>query len=200
MRMLVKKGFEQWAKQPKLMGPSSPTSQHLFFYMRPSLTSHLWAAVEQPHLNVDDINTNMPTSISAAIISSWKQCWSNLPPYEQIRLILDVPDDFFISTGTRKFDVPVSRLVCGQFLLTHAFLLLKTPPPPCTKCLVPLTIPHILLKCTISATLCIYLPHPSLSKLPSPILLSYSDFFPPRLLYSTPSLNSSLFPHPRRYP
>ncbi len=82
--------------------------------MRLNLTSHLRAAAEQLQLDVDDINEpHMPTSISAAIISSWRQYWCNLPHYKQLCSILHVPDGFTISTGTRKFDVALNRLICG---------------------------------------------------------------------------------------
>ncbi len=117
--------------------------------------------INHRRLDVDDINKpHMPSSISAAIISSWRQHWCNLIHYKQLRSILNVPDGFSISTGTRKFDVALNRLICGNSLLTHAYFLRKTPPPTYTTCLVPLTIPHIHLECPISATLHLSLPQP----------------------------------------
>ncbi len=57
--------------------PADPNIHHP--YMRLSLPSCLRAAAEQLQLDVDDINEpNMPTSISAAVISSWRQHWCNL--------------------------------------------------------------------------------------------------------------------------
>ncbi len=165
-----------------------------------SLTSRLRAAAESSKSMSDDINEpHMLISISAAIISSWRQRWCNLSHYKQLRSILDIPDGFALSIGTRKFDIVLNRLISDHSLLTHAYLLLKTPPPTCTTCLVPLTIPHILLECPISATLRSPSQPRSLQTLhiyPS----SYLDFFPPRLLNSIQPLSSFLFPQLRLSP
>ena len=76
---------------------------------------------------------------------SWRIAWRDLPD-NKLRSFLDVPSVSPASPSSRQWDIHLVRLRIGHSLLTHGFLMDRSPLPYCPDCIVPLTIRHILVE------------------------------------------------------
>ena len=86
--------------------------------------------------------------VKSCLAQQWTSSWEQIPLTNKLRSITRSPGcDYWSCLPHRRDQVTICRLRLGHTLLTHGFLLQKTPAPICVACNVPLSVKHILLEC-----------------------------------------------------
>lgn len=80
------------------------------------------------------------------LIEQW-QCEWTATENNKLRKFKDNVKARKINIKPRSADVVVTRLRIGHTLLTHSYLMERSPPPLCEDCIVTLTVEHILAEC-----------------------------------------------------
>lgn len=161
-------------KERTLFHPDA-LNRHKTYYKK-RFTPRLESALEI--LKLDSSTLSDPKAIRLlqdATASEWSNRWKSQPPMRQLLSIFPTPNPFLLSSGSRKHDIILHRLLTGHSRLTHSYIFSKSLPPICSTCHYPLTIPHLLLECPILSSLRQHLP-------PNPTLKTFFELTPPALI------------------
>ncbi|XP_055939426.1 uncharacterized protein LOC129969045 [Argiope bruennichi] len=85
------------------------------------------------------------SSVRKWLFQNWQNQW-NLETKNKLHTVKPFID-LWCSSLNRRCDVILTRLRIGHSRITHKYILLKQPPPACSRCGDSLTIRHILIEC-----------------------------------------------------
>ncbi|CAF4924610.1 unnamed protein product [Rotaria socialis] len=89
--------------------------------------------------------------IKSTIYSQWQHKWEETPQSNKLRQIKETVKRWSVSSSQiRRWETVLTRLRIGHTRITHGHLMTNSREQPnCDTCHVPLTVPHILLSCTL---------------------------------------------------
>ena len=153
----------------------SALNRHRTYYQK-RFTPRMETTLELLRLNSSALtDPNAARLLQQTTEAEWTNRWKSQPSMCQLLSIFPTPQPFLLTSGSRKNNTVLHRILTGHSRLTHSYIFSKSPPPTCSICHYPLTIPHLLLECPSLSSLRQHLP-------PNPTLQSFFELTPPSLI------------------